>query len=368
MLPRLIWFLVLFAALADLGARLIPPQFLAFRAWEAVAVYPTGEGPFTPLSVYSQNAYGDLANLANLPDLRQYRPERFTTDEFGFRNPPGAAAQSAAVLLLGDSFAAGSGLTDADTLSAQLAQLSGQRVYNAAGVTRWSTVSRLIERLRLKQGLVIFQVSERFDLPDSFKAGGAGFSQRLIGRLVTEESPWFQRAQAAGRLAQSLPAYSPLRITARRTVSTLENDRVFPRLPQRSVVRKQLQNGTPILFFRSEIENYQRLRPVSARSLVEMRTLIESTGNRFLVLLVPDKYNVYFPWLPGEPAGHEPRYLDALVSQLQAERIAVLNLTPAFRRAAGEHLPAGSYIYYLDDTHWNRQGVQRAAQEILRRP
>jgi len=368
MLPRLIWSIVFLAALADVGARLIPPQYLAFRAWEAMAIYPYREGPFTPLSVYDKNAYGDLANLANLPALRQYRQERFTTDEYGFRNPPGTAAQSASVLLLGDSFAAGSGLTDSDTLGAQLAKLSGLRVYNAAGVTRWSVVSRLLQRLGMKQGLVIFEVSERFDLPDSFIAGGANFSQRLIGKFLAEQSPWFQRAQVIGRLTQSLPAYSPLRITARRAVATLEDDQVFPRLPQNPVVQKQLNHQTPILFFRSEIDNFHRVRPVSAKSLVEMRMLVESTGNRFLVLLVPDKYHVYFPWLSGEAPTTGPSYLDVLAGQLQAANTPVLNLTPALRDEAAAALANRSYVYYLDDTHWNPRGVHRAAQEILKLP
>jgi hypothetical protein len=44
----------------------------------------------------------------------------------------------------------------------------------------------------------------------------------------------------------------------------------------------------------------------------------------------------------------------------------VLNLTPEFRKQAEALLARGEYLYWLDDTHWNAEGIRVAAQEIAK--
>src|SRR5450631_51734 len=113
-LPYLIPVLLLATFIADVGLRFVSPQRVAFRAWEPASLYTTKEGWFAPNFHYENDrAYGDLANLGNLPAFRQYRPETFTTDEFGYRNPPRAGGYDMpAAIVVGDSFTAGDGVSD----------------------------------------------------------------------------------------------------------------------------------------------------------------------------------------------------------------------------------------------------------------
>src|ERR1043166_6974772 len=84
LLPRLIALVFLL----DLVARAAPLEPLCFRAWECVTRYPAPASVFQAgMHFESQRTYGNLANMGNFKQYRQYRPQVFTTDEYGFRNP-----------------------------------------------------------------------------------------------------------------------------------------------------------------------------------------------------------------------------------------------------------------------------------------
>src|ERR1019366_5396863 len=102
------------------------------------------------------------------------------------------------ILLVGDSFGAGCGVTDTDTLGAQLERLGTVGVYNAAGApTSGRGVEALIKRLNLRGGLVIWQQSERFDPPLSLddNVESEETEVRWVGRLLPANSPAYLRFQ-----------------------------------------------------------------------------------------------------------------------------------------------------------------------------
>ena len=82
--------ILVLAMIADAGLRFVPLHQLAFRAWEAARTpFENTGNPFEPdFHYHNRRAYGDLANLGNRPDLREFHDETFTSDRFGFRNPP----------------------------------------------------------------------------------------------------------------------------------------------------------------------------------------------------------------------------------------------------------------------------------------
>lgn len=44
--------------------------------------------------------------------------------------------------------------------------------------------------------------------------------------------------------------------------------------------------------------------------------------------------------------------------------VPVLNVTQDFRKQAEAFLARSQYLYWLDDTHWNADGIHEAAQAI----
>jgi hypothetical protein len=85
-----------------------------------------------------------------------------------------------------------------------------------------------------------------------------------------------------------------------------------------------------------------------------------------IVLLVPDKYVVYHDLLSPTPHGpdREP-FLDLVEKRLVAEGVPVVNLTPIFRERARALIDNDKYLYFLDDTHWNAEGIHEAAESIV---
>src|SRR5919198_2974410 len=127
-IPRLL----LVVCLVDVSLRFMSIDPLTFRAWEALTRYRPLGAAFEPNRHYSnERTYGDGAAMGNLPELRQYRRETFTTDALGFRNVAVPRSAPVAAILIGDSFAVGSGVSDEETLSSRLSKLSGCTVYNA---------------------------------------------------------------------------------------------------------------------------------------------------------------------------------------------------------------------------------------------
>src|SRR5713226_1820063 len=128
LIPRLL----LVVCLVDASLRFMSIDPLTFRAWEAMTRYRPLGAAFEPDRHYSnERAYGDSAAMGNLPALRQYRRETFTTDALGFRNVAVRRSEPVAAILIGDSFAVGSGVSDEETLSSRLTRLAGCTVYNA---------------------------------------------------------------------------------------------------------------------------------------------------------------------------------------------------------------------------------------------
>jgi hypothetical protein len=352
------------ALAADLGARLLPVKWFAFRAWEAAQLLPSKEGGFTPDFVYDNPAsYGDLASLYNLPAMRDYRRERFTTDVRGFRNPEGWPPETAPrVVLFGDSFAAGCGVADADILSEQITRQSGIKVFNAS---HWSNnidrILQLLDRLGVRNGTVIFQLSETFQVPEWPQPPDPIRKMTHLLRFVLSE-PQAEQASYYVRCLRNLADYSPVEILSRRAYRFLESDGVLPNSPARDVVLRQLVDGKEMLFLLPTAKNYDHPPDVHPEYLIALDRALRSQGNRLLVMLVPDKFAVYAPYMQDPP--HPPRmqYLDHLESAIRDHSIPVINLLDPLREAARKRLMDHEYLYFPDDTHWNAIGISQAAQ------
>jgi hypothetical protein len=362
--------IILLSFAVDVGLRLMPPERVAFRGWEAARAFPTGDGPFAPNVIYrNQRSFGDLANIGNLPSLRHYHSELFTTDKWGFRTTPGQDGISVSVLFAGDSFTAGVGLSDSETLSAQVSSTGHIGTYNGGevyGTGSWPTIESLIKRLNLKNGLVVYQHSERNEVPDSATLH-LPLNVRLARRILPRNSAAYRHLRSTYLFVTGLVHYSPFKIFLTRLFMAFQDDVWLPNVEANKVVLRKLKDDVPFLFLTSEEKNFSKVRDVSTGFFVELKALVRATGNDLLVILVPDKYNVYYPLFQGSDGslGDRQLYLDLLEKNLKKANVPVLDLTAALREQAAAALVQGKYNYHSDDTHWNALGVSRVAQLIL---
>ena len=348
--------------LVDVGLRLMSIDPLTFRAWEALLRNRPPGAAFEPSRRYDNpRSYGDLAALGNFPELRQYRPERFTTDALGFRNVPEILNEEVGAILAGDSFVVGSGVSDDETLSSRLSTLLGCVVYNAgsdAGRVVPDEILALARRLNMRNRLVIRLYTEGAEVP-ARPTRGEVLASRLSAR--TPESV----RTLAGKV-RGLLTVSPLQSLSGHAWKAVANDRILPNRYAANVVRAALANGDTMLFQAAQVNNFSRRRNLSLDYWKWLRDDLRQARFDPIAILVPSKYRVYRPFLvdqgpPSQPAADD---LGRLEGALRAMGIPVLNLTPAISAEAARHLVHGEYLYWLDDNHWNALGTALAAAAI----
>lgn len=351
-LRRLLPLILLCTGAASVFLRLLPTDFVSFRAWEAVTMFVTGQGPFAVNKHYNNpRATGDLPGIGNLPQYREPHPETFTTSALGFRIYDPQRDSPPAALLFGDSFGAGAGLSDAESLGAQLSRQRGAPVFFASHFKK-STLENLAALPRTP--VAIIELSERMEGDEA-----AGIEE-AVKKHLTRNS----RAYLGLRYLRDLWAYSPLSIWCARAYKELQNDTILPNIYADNVRTYQLTNGATMLFLGSEVAHYLMLPQPSIDAVMLWKKALDRHTCMF-VILVPDKFEVYYPLLR-KPPGPPPRtlYLDSLENELRAAGVPVLNLSPALRAAAASAIRDNDYVYHLDDTHWNGHGVTVAVKEL----
>lgn len=359
-LGRVLPVVLVLAVAIDVCSHVLPTDWFAFRAWEVVTRYPLGEGHFTPNAHYlNDRAYGDLAAIANRPDWRSYHREEFTVDAHGFRqNARNVAHTIANDLVIGDSFAAGSGLSDDETLSAQLETLTARRVFNGGSMPiDLRHLEPLVDRLHMENGVVFYEYLERDDVP------GQG-AVRTTAALQSEGL--FSVARLSTKAWEGFWRVCPATIVSQNLYKKFENRGVFPDSSSARVVEGHLSNGMRMLFVPSEVAGLSRPRVIDLAGVLTLQAALRARHLELRIILVPEKYTVYAPLLAQAPADPEVLYLNALEQRLRDADVPVVNLLPTFRRAAVAEAAAGRSLYLADDTHWNASGVRLAAETILK--
>lgn len=362
---RIIPVLLAAALLLTTTMRFVPLDHLSFRPWEAMLHFRGPCGPFRSDASYTnERAYGDLAAMGNLPSARQYRREVFTTDSYGYRRnqqSQQAVDRSYRVLLLGDSMAVGSGVSDEQALSAQLEQRLGAGVYNAASpgnaYMNAAQTLALARRLRLFNGTVVYQYLGREPLPS-------------VAELTRNTFANCEHWGAQGwHYFLEFSKVSPAEVFAQKVFKTLYNDVIFPNVFKANVLQSTLVSGESMLFFPLDVEAYRRRRSFDLDGLKFLADFLAKDGLKLMVLLTPDKYTVYEPLLQNADRDRQTQelFLDRLEKALVEAGIPVINLTGFMREKAREGLERGEYLYWRDDVHWNAKGIGLAADEMIRR-
>ena len=116
------------------------------------------------------------------------------------------------------------------------------------------------------------------------------------------------------------------------------------------------------------LEDYADSRPLTAEELETWRTTLQDTsdwlrarGIAYLVVLAPDKHQVYPEYMPPGIRKATHSRLTQLVSYLEERSsVPVLDLRPALARAK-----RAERVYHRTDTHWNDAGAYVAYREIV---
>ncbi|MCX6308679.1 MAG: hypothetical protein NTY32_07595, partial [Bacteroidia bacterium] len=166
---------------------LLPTNTFAFRPWEALKYSTTVPTycMFYPNETVEMDAVGDLRHHTPKAVLRR---ELWKTDKLGFRND--AFVEEADVLIIGDSFITGTGISQEDLLSNRLKCKFGKdfKVYNMAP----SSFTKFDYFLRLgivkKPKLIVYAMVERH-LPEVIRTKRiGGIKSKLVHFPATGEA------------------------------------------------------------------------------------------------------------------------------------------------------------------------------------
>lgn len=315
---------------------LIPPNTFSFRPWEALkfSTKVSTYCQFYPFQSLEMDAVGDLRHHT---DKAVHRKERWVTDKLGYRND--AFVEQADVLIIGDSFIAGTGLTQDDLLSNKLRGKFGKdfKVYNMAP----SSFAKFDYFLRLgivkRPKTIIFVMVERH-LPDPlYVKPTSGIKSKMVhypffGKLSAGIDKAF-RFSSLKWLNARIHGYKGNGLTA--------------------------VNDSTMFFlegFRQKHAKTDLARTV--RIIKSYQAYCDSLGIQFLYLPMPDKETVYFEQVPF------PKQADYLVRQdslLQAAGIATVNTLGLYNTYRETHTEV---LYQPDDSHWSPIATELVSEEL----
>jgi len=353
----------------DLGLRLIPPEHLGVSPIVAAQRFTGRYSPFTAGVSMSAPAGspGENAVRGNLPPTeRRDTPLHFSTNAFGYRrNPEVSPSEAADVLILGgDSFIYGAGLSDEETLPAALSRTSGLSVFNGGRShllpMRLADLDWLLIRLPRRPRKAVF-----VHLEQHRRNVAAHGSARTEG--VLDEARYIRRI-VSGNLD-----VSPLGNLSRRLFRNLADDIVLPNIYQDNVEAYTLPDGQPMLFRDFELFSARNAQDETeirstAEYIVDWVGKLQARGLEAHVLILPSRFTVYGPWLKEDElragALQAAQDLGALETLLKENEVKTINALTVFQSTAAEDLRNRTLPYYREDNHWNPDGVERIARVL----
>lgn len=292
--------------------------------------------------------FGDLVAMggAAVSDYAEPREVAFRTDARGFRNDRDLTDD--ALVIVGDSFIAGTSSTQEDLLSNRLSALLDRPVYAVGYPGDLAAYARQTAAIDRKAWLFAFEGNDFKESCDRDPE-----TKSLRKRLTT-------------RLQRAIPIFAKTRAYTVRARTSLRAALGDGSRDSSAKVVPAAVGDIPILFFREYIE---RSRHAGFRFADCAVAAIESVADQVEgIFFIPTKRRLYDGLIVPAPETELPHDNWAALRDLgRRTGIPVHDLTPAMRADAEAALAEdGSLLYWPDDTHWNGLGTSSAAREVAR--
>jgi len=342
--------LLTWLALFALSLNFKPPDY---RPWNRLRIGPFN---FKPDSRLTMKICGDLGRIKGVKEMQSWSEQTFTTDRWGFRNL--GETEKPRVVVAGDSYAAGGGLNDDETITYQMGKILGEPVYNYAGEAPFAMAEFLADA-RFKKNppkvLVfapVYRAVKPFPLNPPWNQ--TGWKARL-GDIGADVQGFKVRLERDNYLAavfkKVISRFSP------QMVSDLS-----------SYIEEINVDGEKKLVISLEIQGLtltpeeRQLRAV-AYNIEEFDRRLQERGVHFIFAPLPESGTIYPEFFkPSSRAKiQDPVFMDLLFQELKKRGIDYIDLRPDF---SSNRSP---YLYLPDDAHWNPRAVQIAAKTITDR-
>jgi len=322
-----------------------------FRPWNRLR-----QGPFNfkPDSQVRMQICGDLGRIKGIKDLQFWREQVFTTDPWGFRNL--GRIEKPRVVVAGDSYGAGGGLNDDETISFQMTKFLGEPAYNYAGESPWAPAEFLADKRFHKNPPSILVYAPVFRAIKPFPLN----------------PPWNQTGwkARAGDVISDLQSFR-IRLDRDNYLAELFKNLAARLAPEiisdlSSYITEINVQGKPELVLSLEIQGLtmtpeERQLALTARDLAEFNRLLQERGIHFIFAPIPEPGSIYPDFYKPESRAklQNPAFIDLLFRELAKRNIDYVDLRPNF---IANRFP---YLYLPDDAHWNPAAVSIAGHAMV---
>ncbi len=312
-----------------------------------------GNFKFKPDSRVQISRCGDLSYTKGIKELQEYREEIFTTDKYGFRNL--GDLENPRAVVLGDSYAAGLGLNDPETLTYQMTQILGEPVYNYGG-QMYGAPAEFLSDPRFQAHppkIAIWAPVGRYTAPISLEklSPRSGFVRqwRNCADLIKEIRDKLSRDNYLTVLFKKIVAFVLFKIGAPLSTNT-EMIKVDGKNRLTLTLQAQLLCSSP---------GERGLVPL-ARNIVELDQKLKARNIHFIFAPLLEPGTVYADFYSPASKAYlqNPPFMALLFAELKKQGVDYLDLRDDFIKNRSP------YLYLNDDSHWNPRGAKVAAQVL----
>jgi hypothetical protein len=338
-----------FLVATGLEAFVLPVDSFTFRLWEALRIDTFGEllpGVFYPRMDVTTVEEGDLGHHSVNAVKKLVR---WQTDRYGFRKAD-SDRTAWPVVIVGDSIAAGSSLTQRELLSEVLGGTLGVDVYPLAPADMNGFLRD--ERFTAHPPkIVVVECVER-TIPGCLPEVRDTMTERPRSSRPINE--WVRRVGVIQRIGVPLDRIwkGTLRNNARASVERKLARVTGTRAPQRGGPKEMLflsPVNTPI----PEAD-----RNTTVARLTGYQRILGRRGIRLVFLPIPEKQNIHHRQLPG---AERPRSLARLIAALRDAGVETVDTQAALDDA---YQRDGVPLYHTDDSHLNGRGIRVVADQV----
>jgi alginate O-acetyltransferase complex protein AlgJ len=324
-------------SLLIIGASL-PINFFTYRTWEAISFKTnvSSYAPFYPNTILNMIGVGDLCHHSSFSIAKK---EYWITDKYGFRNDK--FDNSPDIVIIGDSFIAGTSLSQDETISNQLINLNKKLVVYNMAPSSISTLDYYLKTRKInKPRIIIYSMVER-NLPNPIKIYQSNFFKETFKNVIEfgNFNEYLDRAFKFSFIKWLTARFHDSKGSG---IPSKENSHMF-----------FLQGS-------SQKHSADDLNE-SARVIISYKKYCDSLGVDFLFLPMPDKESVYFELVPFDK---QPQYLSQLDSILNTAHVSTINTLEIYNEY---RKTSNSLLYHYDDTHWNANATRIISKEILQK-
>jgi len=317
--------------------------------------YTRGDAYAKNVSVIIDQPYGDLyaIDAGVNPDKRERMKEprvvEFITDQYGYRNNL-FSIEEADVILGGDSYVVGTGNSQDDIPANILSRLTGLKIASIAhpgyAASYMPRIKRLLDKIRDDAKIYLFfceggDIGVRVDSPKSQVGDLINRylhyeyqKDLLLKAIYPQESVFFRKVRAQSHILN-------------RRILGLNNVEYFN------------INGDIVGELKDRVAKHTPYQ-VDVYIIKDSEMLKRLNG----IFFVPNKYRVYAKYVTDDPVPDKViTELKRVYAEVYAEfNIPVYDLTPVLQKRADELIREKKYVYWRDDTHWNRYGIEVAME------